>query len=55
MQLAKKHKEGTNYLIGTLGDDVAFLPEYAYGDYGSWYRQESGKSLRWYVFDDRKM
>jgi hypothetical protein len=55
LALAKKHKEGANYLVAKMDGDIAFLPEYSYGDYGSWYRQGTGKAVRWFVFDDRKM
>lgn len=48
----------TNILIARRGKDVAFLPEnsdYYWQDHGSWYRRSQPDSLRWFVFDDRKM
>ena len=43
-------------LLGTLGDDVALLPQnsYYWGD-GGWVRSTPNDELRWYVFDDRQM
>ncbi|MBV9216318.1 MAG: Ig-like domain-containing protein [Acidobacteria bacterium] len=51
-------QKGQNILIAKRGRDVAFLPEntdYYWQDTGSWYKKASGQSLRWFVFDDRKM
>ncbi|HEX6124590.1 MAG TPA: alpha-2-macroglobulin family protein [Pyrinomonadaceae bacterium] len=45
-------------LVARRGDDVAFLPEnsdYVWQDTGNWYRKTESDSLRWFVFDDRKM
>ena len=50
--------KGQNYLVAKRGKDIAFLPEntdYYWQDNGSWYRKSSGDSLRWFVFDDRKL
>ena len=47
-----------NMLIARRGKDVAFLPEntYYYNQQpGSWYKKPDVNSLRWFVFDDRKM
>jgi len=47
-----------NLLIARKGKDVAFLPEntdYYWQDSGSWYKRPEYDSLRWFVFDDRKM
>lgn len=47
-----------NILIARKGKDVAFLPEnsdYYWQDYGTWYKKPNPDSLRWFVFDDRKM
>ncbi len=47
-----------NLLIARKGKDVAFLPEntdYYWQDSGSWHKQPEYDSLRWFVFDDRKM
>ncbi len=52
---AEKH---ANMLIAKRGKDVAFLPEnteYYWQDSGSWYKKSESDSLRWFVFDDRKM
>lgn len=43
------------YLVATLGDDTAFLPENPYWYSGAWQAQAQNKSLVWYVFDDRQM
>jgi uncharacterized protein YfaS (alpha-2-macroglobulin family) len=47
-----------NILIARRGKDVAFLPEntdYYWQETGNWYRKPETDSLRWFVFDDRKM
>jgi alpha-2-macroglobulin len=47
-----------NYLVAQRGRDTAFLPEqtdYFWERRGSWYEKPSVDSLRWFVFDDRKM
>lgn len=47
-----------NLLIARKGKDVAFLPEntdYYWQDSGSWFKRPEYDSLRWFVFDDRKM
>ncbi|MEZ4735145.1 MAG: alpha-2-macroglobulin family protein [Caldilineaceae bacterium] len=43
-------------LIGTLGDDIAMLPQnnYYWGD-GGWMQSSVQDELRWYLFDDRQM
>ncbi len=51
-------QKGQNILIARRGKDVAFLPEnsdYFWQDSGSWYKKATSDSLRWFVFDDRKM
>lgn len=51
-------QQGMNLLIAKRGKDVAFLPEntdYYWQDGGSWYKKHETDSLRWFVFDDRKM
>jgi uncharacterized protein YfaS (alpha-2-macroglobulin family) len=51
-------QSGTNILIARRGKDVAFLPEnsdFYWQDSGTWYRKSDQDSLRWFVFDDRKM
>mgnify|MGYP001191848857 CR=1 FL=1 len=50
--------KGQNLLIAKRGKDVAFLPEnsdYYWNDSGNWYKKGFSDSLRWFVFDDRKM
>lgn len=50
--------KGMNLLIAKRGKDTAFLPEnteYYWQDTGSWYRKQESDSLRWFVFDDRKL
>ncbi len=50
--------KGPNLLIARHGKDVAFLPEnteYYWNDSGSWYKKAESDSLRWFVFDDRKL
>ena len=49
---------GVNLLIARRGKDVAFLPEnteYYWQDSGNWYKKPDTDSLRWFVFDDRRM
>ncbi len=55
--LKDKVKEGSSVLIARRGRDVALLPENSsyYDSYGGWYKKPVIDSLRWYVFDDRKM
>ncbi|HJS52550.1 MAG TPA: alpha-2-macroglobulin family protein, partial [Pyrinomonadaceae bacterium] len=51
-------KKGMNLLIAKRGKDTAFLPEnteYYWQDTGNWYKKGYSDSLRWFVFDDRKM
>lgn len=47
-----------NMLIARRGKDVAFLPEntdYYWQEGGNWYKKGESDTLRWFVFDDRKM
>ncbi|MDQ3374703.1 MAG: MG2 domain-containing protein, partial [Acidobacteriota bacterium] len=47
-----------NVLIARKGKDVAFLPEntdYYWQEAGNWFKKSPADSLRWFVFDDRKM
>ncbi|MBA3805336.1 MAG: Ig-like domain-containing protein, partial [Acidobacteria bacterium] len=48
---------GLNLLVAQMGSDLAILPEHAewWSREGGWHRRETSDSLRWYVFDDRKM
>ena len=51
-------QKGMNLLIAKRGKDTAFLPEnteYYWQDTGTWYKRSASDSLRWFVFDDRKM
>ena len=51
-------QKGMNILIAKRGKDTAFLPEntdYVWQDSGNWYKKTPTDSLRWFVFDDRKM
>jgi len=44
-------------LVARKGRDVAILPEntYWWNDQSAWVKKSAGYSLRWFVFDDRKM
>ncbi len=47
-----------NLLIAKRGKDTAFMPEnteYYWQQSGNWYKKPEYDSLRWFVFDDRKM
>jgi uncharacterized protein YfaS (alpha-2-macroglobulin family) len=57
INLPSSSKEGSRILVARKGRDVAILPEnnYAWNDHSNWVKKESGESLRWFVFDDRKM
>ena len=50
--------KGQNLLVAKRGKDVAFLPEntdYYWQESGNWYKKAASDSLRWFVFDDRKL
>jgi uncharacterized protein YfaS (alpha-2-macroglobulin family) len=50
--------KGMSLLIAKRGKDTAFLPEnteYYWQDTGNWYKKGYSDSLRWFVFDDRRM
>ncbi|HEX5059400.1 MAG TPA: DUF6049 family protein, partial [Kofleriaceae bacterium] len=49
--------KGAHYLVAKRGDDVAFVSDDGgwWNEYGSWVKQSRGKSLAWYVIDDRKL
>lgn len=55
--LLNKTKSGPNVLVARRGRDVAILPEYTQWYYteGNWFKKTVGDSLRWFVFDDRKL
>ncbi len=46
-----------NLLVARKGNDVAILPEHFdwYNTAGGWHKKALTDSLRWYVFDDRKL
>jgi alpha-2-macroglobulin len=52
-----KSERGAHYLVAKKGNDVALLSDDNgyFDDYGSWHKQPRGKSLGWFVFDDRKL
>ncbi|MDT4968148.1 MAG: alpha-2-macroglobulin [Acidobacteriota bacterium] len=47
----------SSLLVARSGKDVAILPEHDewWSSGSTWYKREAADSLRWYVFDDRKM
>ncbi|MGD9562291.1 MAG: alpha-2-macroglobulin family protein [Pyrinomonadaceae bacterium] len=50
--------KGMSVLIAKRGKDTAFLPEnteYFWQDHGNWHKKAYADTLRWFVFDDRKM
>ena len=49
--------KGPNILVARKGRDLAILPEnnYWWSENGGWVKKEVNDSLRWFVFDDRKM
>ncbi len=57
LALPKSAPAGQNLLVARKGNDVAILPEntHWWNERGGWVRREATDSLRWYVFDDRKM
>ena len=58
MPLKSSSATGSGLMIARLGDDVAILPEnvaYWNEDSGGWARKPATDSLRWFVFDDRKI
>ncbi len=55
LRLAASSSNDPAYLVATLGDDVAFLPENSYWRSRGWQPSSMDKSLVWYVFDDRQM
>ena len=54
---ANSAQKTESLLVARMGSDVAILPEHDewWSSGTSWYRREAVDSLRWYVFDDRKM
>ncbi len=58
LSLPETQAKQQNILIARRGKDVAFLPEnteYYSQQAGNWYKKNQPDSLRWFVFDDRKM
>ncbi len=54
--LAGGSNAGPRILVARKGRDVAILPENTYwSDRSVWVKKTAGYSLRWFVFDDRKM
>jgi alpha-2-macroglobulin len=55
--LVNNQKNGPDILVARRGSDMAILPEQTSWWYteGGWHRKVTGDSLRWYVFDDRKI
>jgi uncharacterized protein YfaS (alpha-2-macroglobulin family) len=53
----QKSEAATGMLLARRGDDTAFLPEWSdwWNRESNWVRRGAADSLRWYVFDDRKM
>ncbi len=49
--------KGRNVLVARSGRDIAILPEHTswWSEDGGWVKRGINDSLRWYVFDDRKM
>ena len=58
LPLPEQSASQQNLLIARKGKDVAFLPEntdYYWQQNGNWFKKSVSDSLRWFVFDDRKM
>ncbi|MCW5961637.1 MAG: hypothetical protein KIS76_15850 [Pyrinomonadaceae bacterium] len=58
LPLPDNSSDRQNLLIAKRGNDVAFLPEnsdYYWQQAGNWYKKSDYTTLRWFVFDDRKM
>lgn len=55
--LEQTSDRGARILIARKGRDVAILPEssYLWNDRSTWVKEARGDSLRWFVFDDRRM
>ncbi len=55
---AAASNKGMSLLVARRGKDTAFLPEntdYYWQDHGNWHQKPNYDSLRWFVFDDRRM
>jgi uncharacterized protein YfaS (alpha-2-macroglobulin family) len=57
LPLPPKSDASTGLLVARKGGETAFLPERAdwWGNGTGWVRRVADESLRWYVFDDRRM
>ncbi|MBV9928539.1 MAG: hypothetical protein JOZ96_26220 [Acidobacteria bacterium] len=56
VEFGAREKSGEPLLVARRGDDVAILPQsYPQGGGATWRRTDDEESLRWYVFDDRKL
>lgn len=49
--------QGPHVLVARKGNDVAFVPDRTnwWNEYGSWNTHSPTDSMRWFIFDDRKM
>jgi uncharacterized protein YfaS (alpha-2-macroglobulin family) len=57
ISLPSASNDGNRFLVARKGHDIAILPEntYWWNDRSGWVKRDLGDSLRWFVFDDRKM
>lgn len=58
LALPEQQADRQSVLIARRGKDVSILPEqsdYWWDSYTSWYKRYDSDTLRWYVFDDRKI
>jgi uncharacterized protein YfaS (alpha-2-macroglobulin family) len=57
LALGPQQPKAVNLLVASRGSDLAILPEHVdrWGSAATWFRNPSGDTLRWYVFDDRKI
>ncbi|HEX7314335.1 MAG TPA: DUF6049 family protein [Pyrinomonadaceae bacterium] len=57
LRLAQRSEDKAGMLVARRGGETAFLPEYGdwWNNTTSWVRRTPTDSLRWFVFDDRKM
>ena len=52
---ARAQGDEPGYLVASLGDDAALLPEQAWSWGTGWVKQALDDTFRWYVWDDRQM
>ena len=57
LRLARTSRDATGMLVARRGGETAFLPEHGdwWNNTTSWVRRATTDTLRWFVFDDRKM